>query len=403
MTHDEYQECVKALTCGMVVMMKREPKDCRVNGYNPDLLRAWNANMDIQFILDEFSCIMYMMSYVAKPEHEMTKFLNSVIRDVKKSNVNERDEMKQIMQAYAKHREVSAQESVARRQVIHPDEQEEQDQIPDYEVHGLYSGAMPAIDTLKLSQDFVRSMYRSLNKTQASVFYTVREWCLKRVWGHNPEPLFYFISGGAGCGKSHVIKCIYQEATKILRQLPRFLDEADMSQPAVLLTAFTGTAAFNISEILIIDKISMVSKELFAYVHWRFQQIKGNRKPFGGMSVLVVGDFYQLPPIKAKQLCVCEDDVLDLWKDFQMVNLTEIMRQKDDRAFAKLLNRIRTKKKMDPLSVDDTALLTQAVAEIKDCPPDALHIFATNKEVDAHNAATVTALRLQVINIPAED
>ncbi|KAJ8361820.1 hypothetical protein AAFF_G00418700 [Aldrovandia affinis] len=86
-----------------------------------------------------------------------------------------------------------------------------------------------------------------------------------------------------------------------------------------------------------------------------------------------------------------------------MVNLTEIMRQKDDRAFAQLLNRIRTKKKTDPLSVDDAALLTQAVAEFKDCPPDVLHIFATNKEVDAHNAATVTALRLQVVNIPAED
>ncbi|KAE8291444.1 hypothetical protein D5F01_LYC11049 [Larimichthys crocea] len=49
-----------------------------------------------------------------KPEHEMTEFLNDVIRDVKKTNVNEKDEMKQIMQAYAKHREVSAQEAVAR-------------------------------------------------------------------------------------------------------------------------------------------------------------------------------------------------------------------------------------------------------------------------------------------------
>ncbi|KAE8277867.1 hypothetical protein D5F01_LYC24092 [Larimichthys crocea] len=63
---------------------------------------------------DEYSCLMYMMSYVSKPEHEMTEFLNDVIRDVKKTNVNEKDEMKQIMQAYAKHREVSAQEAVAR-------------------------------------------------------------------------------------------------------------------------------------------------------------------------------------------------------------------------------------------------------------------------------------------------
>lgn len=90
-------------------------------------------------------------------------------------------------------------------------------------------------------------MYQSLNEMQGSIFYSVREWCLKRVWDHDPEPFYYFLSGGAGCGKSHVIKCIYQEATRILRELPRFRDQADMSQPAVLLSAFTGTAAFNIS------------------------------------------------------------------------------------------------------------------------------------------------------------
>ncbi|KAK0145563.1 hypothetical protein N1851_015517 [Merluccius polli] len=44
------------------------------------------------------------MSYVSKPEHEMTQFLDQVIRDVKKTDVNEKDEMKHIMQAYTKHR-----------------------------------------------------------------------------------------------------------------------------------------------------------------------------------------------------------------------------------------------------------------------------------------------------------
>ncbi|XP_059203438.1 uncharacterized protein LOC131982826 isoform X1 [Centropristis striata] len=649
MLHEEYRYNVGCLTTGMVVVNKRDPKDCWVNGYNPDLLRAWNANMDIQYVIDDFSCIMYMMSYVSKPEHEMTEFLNSVVQEVRKSDVNKQDEMNQIMQAYAKHREVSAQESVARvcslplkkcsRSVIfiqtdedgmrmshpmsrlqnmaadeedvwmsglpekyamrpdarefeymclaefaseyrvlygrqresanaiplqkdhgfiqkrtsgkpaiirftrfsekkHPEkfyrrllklycphredadlkterhptyeayyksgclgqlpvkgyvdfnrkryegegkkidkaierlqkegpvinawnsfapeveldrlecvaqreaisrDEEEQEQLPDFQLQGGSSGAMPGIQAPELSPDFVRNMFRSLNETQSSAFYAIREWCWKRVWGKYPEPFFYFISGGAGCGKSHLIKCAYQEATKILRQLPRFRNEGDMSQPSVLLAAFTGTAAFNISgktlhsllklprslkppyqglgntlddvraalsnaEILIIDEISMVSKELFSYVHWRFQQIKGNRRPFGGMSVLAVGDFYQLPPLgRAKPLCVLEDDVLNLWQDFKLVNLTEIMRQKDDRTFAELLNRIRTRNKKDPLSADDEALLAQAVVEVGDCPADALHIFATNKEVDEHNVATLTALKLQVVNIPAQD
>ncbi|XP_027132161.1 ATP-dependent DNA helicase PIF1-like [Larimichthys crocea] len=149
----------------------------------------------------------------------------------------------------------------------------------------------------------------------------------------------------------------------------------------------------------------MVSKELFAYIHWRFQQIKGNRKPFGGISVLAVGDFYQLPPLgKAKPLCVYEENEFDLWRDyFEMVNLTEIMRQKDDRAFAELLNRLRVKQKQDLLSNEDRELLTQAVAGIQDCPADRLHIYATNKEVDLHNAQTVATLHKDFVNIDAHN
>ncbi|XP_060756276.1 uncharacterized protein LOC132867382 [Neoarius graeffei] len=648
LTRKQYRKLFDRAANSNVVVLKRHPNDCWVNQYNPDLLRAWNANMDIQYVVDDYSCIMYMMSYVSKPEHEMTQFLKNVIKDVKQSNVNERDEMKQIMQAYVKHREVSAQEAVARtcslrlkrcsrsvvflqtdeeglkmshpigrlkqmepgseevwmsglpdkyayrpvepefehmcmaefaseyrvlygqqtesrsgipllhdmgfvqkrtgkpaiirfprfseqktpekfyrrllklylphrsdddlRDEAHPtyeqfykcgqkygvrvraivdrnkqryegqgrkldealeqyrvhgpivneldcyapeveadrleclaerepdDEREDQEEVPEYEVKKDGRSSMPRIEAPQLSPDFVRKMYQSLNETQASIFYSIRQWCFELVWGRDVEPFYYFLTGGAGCGKSHVIKCVHQEATRILRELPRFRDHADMSQPAVLLTAFTGTAAFNIAgvtlhsvlklprslkppyqglgnaldevraalsnaEILIIDEISMVSKELFAYVNWRFQQIRGNKKPFGGISVLAVGDFYQLPPPgRAKPLCVYEETEFDLWKDhFKMVVLTEIMRQKDDRAFAELLNRLRVKQKRDPLSDEDRRLLTQAVADIKDCPVDRLHIYATNKEVDRHNSATVASLHEDAIDIAAQD
>ncbi len=70
--------------------------------------------MDIQFVIDAFSCVMYMLSYISKPEHEMGDLLKNVIESVRETNVSEEDEMKQIMQVYSKHRQVSAQESVAR-------------------------------------------------------------------------------------------------------------------------------------------------------------------------------------------------------------------------------------------------------------------------------------------------
>ncbi|XP_051814032.1 uncharacterized protein LOC127536803 [Acanthochromis polyacanthus] len=333
--------------------------------------------------------------------------------------------------------EAERQECLELREKI-PEEQDE-DAVPDFEDLNV-GEPVPRIEAPRLSPDFVRKMFQSLNETQACVFYAVRQWCLRRVWGQDPEPFHYFVSGGAGCGKSHVIKCIHEEATRILRQLPRFRDAADMSQPTVLLTAFTGTAAFNIAgktlhsvlklprsleppyqglgnaldelratlssvEILIIDEISMVSKKLFAYVNWRFQQLKGNRRPFGGISVLAVGDFYQLPPLgRAKPLCVYEETEFDLWRErFTMVNLTEIMRQKDDRAFAELLNRLRVKRKQDPLCAADRGLLMRAVSDGKDCPPGTLHVFATNKQVDGHNAATVASLLKGDVKIAAED
>ncbi|KAJ7991349.1 hypothetical protein DPEC_G00282880 [Dallia pectoralis] len=92
--------------------MKRDVKDCWVNNYNPHLLTAWNAN--IQYILDEYGCIMYMLSYISKPESEMSVYLKTIVKEMSPENETEREEMKGVLQAYSKHREVSAQESVAR-------------------------------------------------------------------------------------------------------------------------------------------------------------------------------------------------------------------------------------------------------------------------------------------------
>ncbi|KAJ8011953.1 hypothetical protein DPEC_G00063670 [Dallia pectoralis] len=321
-----------------------------------------------------------------------------------------------------------------------PLHENEQDDVPEFTRCKESGGIAVAVKAPEMSRDSLLKMYRNLNRTQACTFYSVCNWCINLVRGLNPDPFFYFVTGGAGTGKSHLIKCVYAEATKILRNLPRLREEADISMPMVLLTAFTGTASFNISgntlhsvlklprslkppyqglgnlidevraqlsnaQIIIIDEVSMISKALFAYVNWRLQQIKGSKKPFGGMSVLAVGDFYQVPPLgKSKPLCVFEEDTDDFWKDyFQMITLTEIMRQRDDVAFAELLNRIRVKQKMDPLSNDDKALLDQALTDPSRCPNDVLHIFATNKEVHKHNAETVSVLHANVTNIDADD
>ncbi|XP_025759938.1 uncharacterized protein LOC109197979 isoform X1 [Oreochromis niloticus] len=321
------------------------------------------------------------------------------------------------------------------------DNENEQEDVPDYSRQADASTEVRAIrEPPAIDPTLLRQMFQNLNKKQACIFYAVRDWCIKRVCALNPEQFFFYINGGAGTGKSHLIKCIYSEASKILSKVPRYADDVDISKPTVLLTAFTGTAAFNISgttlhsllklprslkppiqglgnqldevrsellnaEIIVIDEVSMVSRHLFAYVDARLKQIKGTRRPFGGMSVIAVGDFYQLPPVRqSKPLCVHDPSEIDLWREhFQMITLTEIMRQKDDVVFAEMLNRIRVKGKLDELCEADRNLLSQAITEPGLCPTDALHIFATNKEVDAHNSATLGLLHIHIIDIHADD
>ncbi|XP_073763336.1 uncharacterized protein [Danio rerio] len=333
-------------------------------------------------------------------------------------------------------------ESIMEREPIDPNEVNEQDDIPEYTASSSVSNtAMPLMEAAKLSTAQIRKMYQSLNQTQASIFYAVRDWCKRCISGEKPEQFLYFLNGGAGVGKSHVVKSIYAEASKILRRLPCMQENTDISKATVLLAAFTGTAAFNISgktlhcllklprslkppyqglgnsldeiradlsnaHILIIDEISMVSKQLFAYVNWRLQQIKGNHKPFGGLSVLCVGDFYQLPPLgRAKPLCVYEEHVLDFWKDhFQMITLTQIMRQREDLAYAELLNRLRIKQKHEKLTDADKCMLEAVIRSgPEECPSDALHIYATNKEVDNHNTAVISSRFSEIITVYAND
>uniref|UniRef100_A0A9J7XA33 NACHT domain-containing protein n=1 Tax=Cyprinus carpio carpio TaxID=630221 RepID=A0A9J7XA33_CYPCA len=135
------------------------------------------------------------------------------------------------------------------REPTDPNEVNEQEDIPEYTASTSVSNtAMPLMEAAQLNHAQIRKMYQSLNQTQASIFYAVRDWCKRCVSGENPQQFLYFLNGGAGVGKSHVIKTIHAEASKILRRLPCMREHTDISQPTVLLTAFTGTAAFNISD-----------------------------------------------------------------------------------------------------------------------------------------------------------
>ena len=178
-----------------------------------------------------------------------------------------------------------------------------------------------------------------------------------------PEPLHVFITGGAGTGKSHLISVIKEHIER----------SHTGSQNACMLVAPTGVAAFNIGGLtihyafrlpvehgnltkytklsaerlhqlrllckdvhtIIIDEISMVSYETLGFIHQRLTEIKGTDDTevyFGGLNIITVGDFHQLPPVRDRFVFQNGRGYVPasthLWRDlFTMVELHTNMRQ----------------------------------------------------------------------------
>ena len=79
-------------------------------------------------------------------------------------------------------------------------------------------------------------MVRQLNHKQREFFLHVNQWIRTKS-----TPLRVFLTGGAGVGKSVVIRALYQSLHRCL--ISQAIDELDHLR--VLRCAPTGTAAYN--------------------------------------------------------------------------------------------------------------------------------------------------------------
>jgi len=93
--------------------------------------------------------------------------------------------------------------------------------------------------------------------------------------------------------------------------------------------------AWKSAKILILDEISMLSKKIFEIIEELGRVIRKSNLPFGGLQVVLVGDFYQLPPIgtdgeqDTEQFCFESPLWNTVFKSENHIELKTIFRQKD--------------------------------------------------------------------------
>jgi len=139
--------------------------------------------------------------------------------------------------------------------------------------------------------------------------------------------------------------------------------------------------------VLVIDEVSMLTPELFERLDAIGRSIRKSTKRFGGLGLVLVGDFCQLPPVATDVRFLFESELWSSSVDIACL-LTKIWRQKDP-VYQQILGEVR----MGTLSEESERILrgrmnTNWQTEV--IKPTLL--FSRNQQVDAINMQNLEAI-----------
>lgn len=222
------------------------------------------------------------------------------------------------------------------------------------------------------------------------------------------------VIGRAGTGKSHLIRALVAEDPNYPQALLAPTGLAAMNiggqtvhsffgfPPRPLIGAnekpnwfFTRTArALNR---LIVDEVSMLRADVLDAMDQHLKVARKSARPFGGVQMLLVGDFYQLPPVvRGEESQLLEDAGYSspyafsahVLRDAPLaaVELTEVHRQ-TNRDFIALLSAIRERR-----GVEEAVTILNTVCLDRSLPARPVLLCATNAVADRYNAQGLAAL-----------
>jgi ATP-dependent exoDNAse (exonuclease V) alpha subunit len=137
------------------------------------------------------------------------------------------------------------------------------------------------------------------------------------------------------------------------------------------------------AKVLIIDEISMLNASRLDLVNNICQALRQDLRPFGGLQIILCGDFFQLPPVTAGKKedgrFVVESEI---WNNMNLkvCYLDEQYRQEDQR-FLKILNAIRN----NAVDADIIDMLKGRINQPINSDIKPTKLYTHNKSVEAEN------------------
>ena len=270
----------------------------------------------------------------------------------------------------------------------------------------------------------------TLNPKQLQAYHHIKSHYFQYRANHSPPPLYMIVSGTASTGKSYLISAI----THLLNN-------------SCVITVTTGMASFNIcgktqhstlklpvrksnhrdlqgaslqqlqlqmrgKHYIIIDEMSMIGHRMMAWIDKRIRQASGKLDcPLGGFSIILFGDFGQLPPVGDRPLYTepTSNDVAQhghhIYSMFNtVVILDQVLRQHgaspEIARFRDLLLRLRN----GCVTEDDwKLLLTRDPSKLQNSDDfkDAIRLFYDKENVARYNLEKLQSLPTPVARIHA--
>lgn len=227
-----------------------------------------------------------------------------------------------------------------------------------------------------------------------------------------------FLTGAAGSGKSYVLK-----AFSSLHSLKEFPILSSTGASAVLLGGRTVHSFFGIGIVeggvekallrasqdkklqrrlkgikgFVIDEISMISGEILFLIESICRRVLQKDQPWGGLQVIIVGDFCQLPPVSDRSFQKDWAFLNPCWQrsNFDLVSL-KINQRSQHVEFLSILDRIR-KAQIESDVLKFLQDRTKNIEESVECT----RLFPVRKTVEAYNAFRLERIQQEKKTFPS--